>query len=180
MLGLGVGTLALVKGLMTVVPSIAGWIAGDDAEEKANEAIELAKQVTGIDDPQNAVDTLQQNPELAIKYQVALLEHQYKMAKLDLEDTKAHLKDTENARKHGENSLTDELLGLFISVMCLVLVVCVVMGYTKSADERLLMLIVGYCFSEFKQFTSYVFGTGKGAVQQASVFQDAIIKRVRR
>jgi hypothetical protein len=74
-------TAAIVSGLAAVAPKIAGWIAGDDAEQTAEQVADVAKTVTGEDDPQKAVDAIRQDPEQARKFREALAEYELKMEK---------------------------------------------------------------------------------------------------
>jgi len=62
-------------------PSIIGMFAGDDAEEKAEKVIGIAKAVTGIDDPAQAVDALHGNPELEVKFREAVMNYQLEVMK---------------------------------------------------------------------------------------------------
>ena len=61
--------ITIALGLSKIVPGIVGFFGGDDAEQKAEKVIGLAKQATGIDDPQEAVNAINANPELQVKMQ---------------------------------------------------------------------------------------------------------------
>jgi len=71
--------LDAVKGLVEVAPDVAGWIAGDDAEKSAEKVADMAKTITGQDDPQKAVDAIKQDPEQARKFQEAMQSFRVKM-----------------------------------------------------------------------------------------------------
>lgn len=60
--------LALAK----FVPTIAGWMGGDDAEETTATVIDVAKQVTGIDDDDQAIKAIEENPDLQVDFQLAM------------------------------------------------------------------------------------------------------------
>jgi len=67
------------------LPSLIGKLAGDDAEKVAEKIVGHAKEVTGKDDPQAALESLQANPELLLQYKEKLIDLQ--VAELE-EDTK--------------------------------------------------------------------------------------------
>lgn len=67
------------------VPSIIGMFAGDDAEDKANKVIGIAKAVTGLVDPREAVDALSSSPDLEAKFRENVMNYQLALAQ---EDTK--------------------------------------------------------------------------------------------
>ena len=71
--------------LMKFAPTIAGWFGGDDAEDKAQAAVDIAQTITGTSDPQSATVALESNPEMAVRFQEAINARDVEMAK---EDTK--------------------------------------------------------------------------------------------
>lgn len=64
--------ISLALGLAKFAPTIAGWFGGDDAEEAAEQVVNVAKQVTGIDDPADAMTKIQNDPTLQIQFQQAM------------------------------------------------------------------------------------------------------------
>lgn len=67
------------------VPSLVGRLMGDKAEETAEKLITAAASVTGERDPEAALATIQQNPELALKFQQAMIDYEVTVLR---EDTK--------------------------------------------------------------------------------------------
>lgn len=67
------GIVGIVSTLTQVVPAIAGWIGGDKAEKTATEIADVARAVTGQDDPQKAVDAILADPEQARKFHESIL-----------------------------------------------------------------------------------------------------------
>lgn len=56
-------TLILASTAAAFVPGLARWLAGDRAGEVAEQVVEVAKQVTGIADPQQAIEAVRANAE---------------------------------------------------------------------------------------------------------------------
>lgn len=52
------GLISIAMGLAQVIPSIVGMFKGKDAEQQAENVVGIAKKITGIDDPQKAVDAV--------------------------------------------------------------------------------------------------------------------------
>lgn len=67
--------------LVKFAPTIAGWFGGDDAEGKVQAAVDIAKQVTGNDNPETAIATLEKNPELALQFEKAVMAKEVAMEK---------------------------------------------------------------------------------------------------
>jgi len=69
----------------TFAPSIIGSLMGDKAEDVAKDVVDIATKVTGIGDPEEAVDVLGKNPELALQFKQSVMEYELALVK---EDTK--------------------------------------------------------------------------------------------
>lgn len=76
--------LTIAMGLAKFVPGIIGLLKGSDAEKKAEEVLDLAKQVTGQDDSEAAVEALEADPALLVQYKEALLNHTLAMRQEDV------------------------------------------------------------------------------------------------
>ena len=61
--------IPLAMGLAEFAPKILGWLAGEKAEETAERVVDIAKNVTGLEDPQQAVEAIKTNTEFQIKFQ---------------------------------------------------------------------------------------------------------------
>ena len=75
--------LTIAMGLAKLVPGIVGLFKGKDAEQKAEQVLDLAKQVTGQDDSEAAVKVLEADPALLVQYKEALLDHALAMRQED-------------------------------------------------------------------------------------------------
>jgi len=62
--------IPLAMSLAQYAPKLVGWIIGHkEAEDTAEKVIDIAKVVTGYQDPQQAVEAINQSPELQLKFQ---------------------------------------------------------------------------------------------------------------
>lgn len=64
--------ISIALALARLAPMVVGWIGGSNAEETVNEVIDIAKQVAGVSDPQDALKQIKNNPELTIAFQQAM------------------------------------------------------------------------------------------------------------
>lgn len=66
-----------------VAPRIARWIAGDEAGDIAETVVSAAKDIAGVDDPEDALDRIKADPALFAQLQTRLAE--IEIAKLEAE-----------------------------------------------------------------------------------------------
>lgn len=64
--------LSLALGLAELIPSAMRLFRSDRAADNAEKVIDAARQLTGIDDPAQAVDAIKNDPELQIRMQEAI------------------------------------------------------------------------------------------------------------
>ncbi|MBW8309830.1 MAG: hypothetical protein K0M45_09415 [Candidatus Paracaedibacteraceae bacterium] len=88
---MSVSPISAAFGLAQFIPSIARWLAGEKAEEVAENVLNIAKRVTGIEDSSDMLRLLLEQPELVIEFQKAILNLE---AELEL----AALQDKQDAR----------------------------------------------------------------------------------
>jgi hypothetical protein len=75
--------LPIALGLARVVPGIMGLLKGRDAEQSAQQVLDIAQQVTGTTDAATAVQSLRENPDKLIEYKHMLLDHVLQMRQAD-------------------------------------------------------------------------------------------------
>ncbi|MBL1321546.1 MAG: hypothetical protein COA63_010875 [Methylophaga sp.] len=64
--------ISIALALARLAPMVAGWVGGSNAEETVGEVIDIAKQVAGVSDPEDALKQIKNNPELTIAFQQAM------------------------------------------------------------------------------------------------------------
>lgn len=82
--------ISIALGLAKVVPSIIGLFKGKGAEKRASDVIDIAKKVTGIEDPQRAIDAISENPELALQLKSATMDYLIANREIDLKEQVEH------------------------------------------------------------------------------------------
>lgn len=72
--------LTIGAALIKFAPTIAGWFGGEDAENKVEKAVGIAQAITATRDPQSALDMLEKDGRLALKFEKAILAHEVALA----------------------------------------------------------------------------------------------------
>lgn len=85
--------LPIAMGLMEVVPALAGLLKGKKAEKAAEKVVGIAQAVTGLKDPQEAVEAVKGDPALVLKYKAQLSDHALQGDLAEYSDEKDRRKD---------------------------------------------------------------------------------------
>lgn len=64
--------ITIALGLSKIVPGIVRFFGGDDAADVADKTIGIAKRIAGIDDPEEAIHAINNDPSLQIQLQQAM------------------------------------------------------------------------------------------------------------
>lgn len=83
--------IPIAMALAQFAPMIAGWLGGSKAEDVATKVVGVAQAVTGQSAPDAALAALQADPNLALQFQKAVLDHQAQLAQIAADVTKAEL-----------------------------------------------------------------------------------------
>ncbi|HDR9062180.1 TPA: hypothetical protein QDB03_003815 [Burkholderia vietnamiensis] len=83
--------IPIAMALAQFAPMIAGWLGGSKAEDVATKVVGVAQAVTGQSAPDAALAALQADPNLAMQFQIAVLEQQAQLAQIAADVTKAEL-----------------------------------------------------------------------------------------
>ncbi len=66
------GPISIALGLARFVPGLVRWVGGERAGEVAEKVVDVARTVTGHEDPQAAAQAIERDPELQIRLQQAM------------------------------------------------------------------------------------------------------------
>lgn len=67
-----VTAVTLLRGLSGIVPGLVRWVGGDKAGRVAEQAVQVAREVSGIDHPPDALEAIRRDPQLQIQLQQAM------------------------------------------------------------------------------------------------------------
>lgn len=159
------------------VPEVLRAFGGAKAAEAADKVVGVAKAITGEASPEAAVAKIMNDPALQLEFQKALRAERVEFARLALEETKAYLADTQDARRaHGEKRgvywLGIVILLTFAFTMGFAMYGCytILTGGLKVTDVGLvaavfglLGTVIGYIAANAQQVVNYFFGSSKGS-----------------
>lgn len=82
--------LTIAMGLAQFAPSIVKWLTGSDkAGDVAEKVVDIAKTVTGQDQPDAALKAIQADPNLALQFKTKIEENKVELERLAVEAAKA-------------------------------------------------------------------------------------------
>ena len=158
--------IPIAMALAQVAPQIVRWMSGSDkAAEVAERVVDVAKAVTGTDDPEAAVQMVQADPALAVQFQTRIAELSADLDKEFLKDRQdARARDIELARLGRTNTRAD----VMVAIDAIGLVVCLILLGVYRADlpgEVVALIstiasIFGLCLRDAHQFE---FGSSRGS-----------------
>ena len=146
--------------LAQYAPALIKLLAGDKAGEVTGKVIDVARAVTGIDDPKFAVEAIQMDPAKAAEFQLAIGAQQMQWEQIYLADTQsARARDVELAKAGIKNHRANVLAGaaLLLVIVCLFIVI-----WNSGADDfakATISLILGRALGWVEQLFSFEFGT---------------------
>lgn len=153
--------ISIAFGLAKFAPTIAGWLGGDDAEDVAKKAVDIAREVTGRDDPEEAVSALERDPNLALEYRKAVLNQKMEFEKLAVAD-----RNSARQREIATEDWTPRVLAGIISVGFFgVLTFMLAHGLPDKGGDALLVML-GALGAGWTAVVSYYFGSSSGSASK--------------
>lgn len=146
--------------LAQYAPALIKLLAGEKAGEVAGKVVDVARAVTGIDEPKFAVEAIQMDPAKAAEFQLAVGAQQADWERMYLADTQsARARDVELAKAGIKNHRANVLAGaaLLLVIVCLFIVI-----WNSGADDfakATISLILGRALGWVEQLFSFEFGT---------------------
>lgn len=179
--------LKLAPLVASVVPEAVRALAGPKAGEAAEKIVGIAETITGAKG-EDATAIILKDPAKALEFQQALIAERLELRRLDLEETKAYLADTQGARTANAGDRGVFWLGISILVTYGLILGAALFGAywllvegelasmdvgTVAAVFTLIGTIVGYIASDAKQVVSYYFGSSRGSQDKSTALSDA-------
>lgn len=144
--------------LAQFAPGIIRLLTGSDkAEEVAGKVVDVARAVTGIDDPKFAVQAIQTDPAKAMEFQLAMADKQNDMEKAYLADVKdARDRDVKLAQAGKRNVRADIMVLLdVVGLIACLIVLCFYNDRIPGEAVGLISTVAatfGLCLRDAHQF----------------------------
>jgi hypothetical protein len=153
--------IPLAMQLGQFVPGIVKLLTGSEkAEEVAGKVVNVARAVTGIDDPKFAVEAIQADPSKMMEFQLAMGAQQAEFERMYLGDTQsARARDVELAKAGIKNHRANFLAGVALLLVVICMVVVVWNSDMNEYGKLTLSLVLGRALGWVDQLFSFEFGT---------------------
>lgn len=158
-------------GLLTKVPKLIKAISGGN-KGLAEKAIDIAKAVTGQKDEQHAVEALKADPELALKYELALLNDKHIPDEMDLENTKDARDMYKTTNHERADAIADHVMTYNLPII--VVLVCLNIAVVNYIEGGALIAIASnfigmamkQLMSERQTVMNFFFGSSMGSKEK--------------
>mgnify|MGYP003645289931 CR=1 FL=1 len=155
--------ITIALGIARLVPMVTGWIAGDDAEEKAQGVVDMAMDVTGAVTGRAALTALQGNPDMVLALEDKVTER-----------IKLHLEDRSNARgrdvayvEAGRYNWRGDVLAIAAIVGLIGLIWTLLFVSIPDGPARdILLILSGALVAIVKDVYGFEFGSSRGSKEK--------------
>ena len=150
--------------IANLVPSLMKFFgAGTTATSVATAVIDTAKKITGKDNTEEAIDDLAKDPALLLQFRQAVLANNLAWEQLYYSDmANARARDAEFLKAGTRNYRADVLVACVVIGIITIAVISNVNEPSEFA-KGVLLTILGVLISEFKQITSFEFGSTRAS-----------------
>jgi Flp pilus assembly protein TadB len=162
--------IAGALGLAQFAPVIARWLGGDQAEQMAEQVIQVAQKITGQQDPSMAAQMLRENSLLVSEFQKAMMEIDARLQLAMLEDRQnARNRDVAFVQSGRRNSRADVMvisaaIGL---IMCLASL-AIYAHHLPGEATGIISTIAGIFGACLKDAYAFEFGSSRGSKEKDS------------
>jgi hypothetical protein len=171
--------IAAALGLAGFAPIIARWFEVSQAQGAAAKVVDIARQVTGVIDPLEAIHRLQEDKDMETAFQKAIIEKEAEIELLFLKDRQdARARDARLTQAGWPNRRADVMvivaaLGL---ILCLALLVC--FSHTLSGEAHgIISAITGMFCMCLRDAYAFEFGSSRGSKQKDDTVAAALRER---
>jgi hypothetical protein len=160
--------LAAALGLAQFAPLISRWLGGSQAQDVATKVLDIAQKITETADPLEAIQRLQDNTDMVIEFQKAVIDLETELA-LAKDRQDARLRDMTLAKVGRSNIRADVMviaaaLGLILCLACL--------GYYSEhlpgEAIGIISTIAGIFGACLKDAYTFEFGSSRGSREKDS------------
>lgn len=165
---------ALIAGFAQLAPLLIKYISGSDSAANATKIVaDTAMAVAGVNTPQEALEKLQQDRELAYQFQLAISN---KEAELDM----AFLNDRQDARKRSvklaeagfDNRRADILAYGAAFTLFFLTVVLLFYPIPDGIGKDILLMLVGALIIVVKDIYAFEFGSTRSSKEKDTVIKN--------
>lgn len=153
--------ITLVSSLIQMAPALTKIFKGSEKSiTVAEQAAQLARQLTGTNSNETALETFKQNPDKLVEYQKLLLDNEAEIERLYTEDkTSARERDVEFLKAGTRNYRADFLVAISVIVVFVILAVVIMVADLNEYAKGALTTILGVFLNQLTNVFAFEFGT---------------------
>lgn len=151
--------LPIAQGLISIAPSIAKWFGGDNAEDAAKEVIGIAQDITGINNPKDAVNEIIKDESLRVQF-LQTLENNRTRIEMSI------IEDKQNARREHKSSFMPAMLSVALTLIIAAIVYCLFVMEPPEGSREVLYMLLGGAVREWSGSMQYWFGTTRSSQEK--------------
>lgn len=161
--------IPIISGLASIAPTIGKWLGGSDGENAAQAVADMARSVTGHNDPSAAVSAVLSDPTAQLEFLKLLEQNKTRLDEL-------YLADRQDAREmyveqHKQADIVADRITKFnvLYIMLLVAVNCAVVYFLEdnaalvAAASNIIGLVIRDLLAQIQAVTGFYFGSSMGS-----------------
>jgi hypothetical protein len=152
--------IPIVSALTSVAPTIAKWIGGDKAEDAASAVADIARKVTGNNDPQKAVDMILLDESLKLQFMIQLENNRQAL-------DEAYLRDTQHAREQHKHSIMPSVIVIALTLMVAGMGAALFMSVIPEENQTLANILFGAVLAKWADAVAYWVGSSRGSAEKS-------------
>lgn len=178
--------ISIAMALAQFAPQIASLLGGSKAEAVAEHVVSVARAVTGAETPEDALAQIRQNGELAMQFQIKVVEANVELERIHADVAKAEIGATVKLAESDAGDRKDArgmqiqtrsrapgVLAVVITLGFFGVLGLMLTGTFKPADNQALLILLGALGAGFGQVLNFYFGSSHGSQQKTDLLAKA-------
>lgn len=170
---------AAIPTLIKFLPDIAGIFGGDKAEDAAKDVLNIATKVTGISDTDKVLEAISTDPNVALKFQEAVMADKYRLDEIYLADRK-DARDMQKEALRQEDTLSKRFIYYFASawsIFAMIYLVGITFFTVPESAVRFADTTLGFLLATIiSGIIQFFFGSSKGSKDKNEITAELLRK----
>lgn len=178
--------ITLVSGAMALSDAVGltSWIGqklgGDVGEKTANKITDIAQAVTGGKTPEEALEIVKQNNEMAQQVRMAIIDNEHELTKVYLEDVKSARAMYSNTDHKMADDIASKIIkyNVWFIIILLLANVAVPLYIPDTGTVALISSLIGasvsYLWNERAVVIAFFFGSSKSSKDKTDKMTDSL------
>lgn len=162
--------LATAFALAEFIPGVSKWLHSDKGQKVAEEVVNIAQNVTNVNDPYDMCKALRTNPDKLLEFQKRVLETQLSWDQMVFQDRRdARARDIAIVQAKNRNVRGDVMV--FCAAVGLILCLCSLGYYADNLPGEavgIISTIAGIFGACLKDAYAFEFGSSRGSKEKDS------------